>query len=162
MTHGEPNVNRQQQLAAATAHQLDRREFVGQCVCALTTLMLGGCASLATRPVKPVNGKIELALVHYPELLEEGGSIKILPAGQADPLYVLALGDGRYSVLSPICTHLGCTVEIEGARLVCPCHGSTYDRAGVVLKGPAQRSLARYRAELMRDGVLLIDFRSDA
>jgi len=72
-------------------------------------------------------------------------------------VYVLALGGGAFSALSPICTHLGCTVDIQGARLVCPCHGSTYDREGKVLKGPAERALRRLGAELSRDGVLTID-----
>jgi cytochrome b6-f complex iron-sulfur subunit len=141
---------------------LDRREFVGACACALASLVAGGCASLVTRTVTPVDGRIELALAHYPELLDESGSLKVLPEGHTEPIYVLSLGGGAYSVLSPICTHLGCTVEIEGERLVCPCHGSTYDRAGAVLRGPAQDPLARYRAQLSRDGVLRIDLRGRA
>jgi Rieske Fe-S protein len=144
------------------ARALRRREFLGVCLCAMGTVVTGACASLVTRQVTPVDGKLELALTHYPELGEAGGSLKILPVGATDPVYVLALGDGTYSALSPICTHLGCTVEIEGARLVCPCHGSAYDRAGGVLQGPAQMPLARYRTTVSRDGVLTIDLRSRA
>jgi cytochrome b6-f complex iron-sulfur subunit len=142
--------------------RIDRREFVELCACALVGIGLGGCASLMTRTVTPTDGRIELALSQYPELLEPGGTLKILPEGQADPLYVLALADGSYSVLSPICTHLGCTVDIEGDRLVCPCHGSMYNRSGAVLQGPAQLPLARYRADLSRSGLLTIDLRSRA
>jgi Rieske Fe-S protein len=91
-----------------------------------------------------------------------GGSLKVLPDGQPEPVYVLAQRDGTFAALSPICTHLGCTVEIESERLVCPCHGSTYDREGRVLQGPAQRSLARFRTQLSADGVLTIDLRSRA
>ncbi|MDQ3696664.1 MAG: twin-arginine translocation signal domain-containing protein, partial [Gemmatimonadota bacterium] len=60
---------------------LDRRGFVGLCAGALAALALGGCASLVTRQVRPVDGRVELALAHYPELLEPGGAIKILPEG---------------------------------------------------------------------------------
>jgi cytochrome b6-f complex iron-sulfur subunit len=151
--------------ASLAQSRVDRREFVGACAacaCALVGLALGGCASLVARPVTPVDGRIELALAHYPELTEQGGSLKVLPDGQADPVYVLAQGDGGFAALSPICTHLGCTVEIEGERLVCPCHGSTYDRLGAVLQGPAQLPLARYRTHLSPDGVLTIDLRSRA
>jgi len=118
--------------------------------------LLAACASLVTRTVTPVNGTLRLALAHYPELAETGGSLKVVPAGATEPIYVLALGDGGFAALSPICTHLGCTVEIQAARLVCPCHGSTYERDGRVVQGPAQRALARYRAELGPDGVLVI------
>ncbi|HVE77398.1 MAG TPA: Rieske (2Fe-2S) protein [Gemmatimonadaceae bacterium] len=141
---------------------VDRRGFIGACACTLVGLALGGCASLVARPVTAVGGRIELALTHYPELTEDGGSLKVLPNGQADPVYVLPQGDGTFAALSPVCTHLGCTVEIEGERLVCPCHGSTYDRGGKVLQGPAQLPLARYRTHLSADGVLTIDLRSRA
>lgn len=141
---------------------LDRREFVGICACALASLAVSGCASLATHEVTPVGGRIELALRQHPELLEAGGWLRVLPAGHPEPLYVLALGGGTFSVLSPICTHLQCTVEIQGERLVCPCHGSTYDRTGNVLVGPAQLPLGRYRAEVSSDGVITVDLRSRA
>lgn len=42
------------------------------------------------------------------------------------------------------CTHLGCTVAVHPTELVCPCHGSAFDRSGKVTRGPANRPLARY------------------
>ena len=144
------------------AEYFDRRQFIGACACALAGIALGGCASLVTRPITPVDGRLELALAHYPELTETGGSLRLMPTGATEPVYVLPQDDGTFVALSPICTHLGCTVEIEGARLVCPCHGSTYDRAGKVLRGPAERALARYPTRLSPDGVLTIDLRGPA
>ncbi len=41
------------------------------------------------------------------------------------------------------CTHLGCTVTVTPTDIVCPCHGSRFDRRGQVLEGPAQRPLRR-------------------
>ena len=137
---------------------IGRRAFVERSVGAVLSLSaLGACASLVTRTVTPVDGALRLALVHYPELATEGGSLKVLPKGATDPIYVLALGQRRFAALSPICTHLGCTVEIEQARLVCPCHGSTYDREGKVLRGPAEEALTRYRATLSAEDVLVIE-----
>ena len=142
---------------------IDRREFVERSVAAvLGASWLSACASLVTRTVTPVDGALRLALTHYPELTADGGSLKVLPKGAQDPIYVLALGNRRYAAVSPICTHLGCTVEIEEGRLVCPCHGSNYDREGRVLRGPAERPLARYRADLTSDDVLVIDLRTAA
>lgn len=142
---------------------MDRREFVERSIGAvIAAAVFGGCASLVTRTVTPVDGALRLALIHYPELTAEAGSLKVVPKGAADPIYVLALGNRRFAAVSPICTHLGCTVEIEESRLVCPCHGSNYDREGRVLRGPAEHPLARYPVELTADDVLIIALRPGA
>ena len=142
------------------SHAIDRRDFVCTCALGAAVIALDGCASLVTRTVTPIDGRLELALAHHPELTERDGWLRVLPAGGREPVFVLAHDDGTFAALSPICTHLGCTVEIEGARLVCPCHGSTYDRRGAVLQGPAQQALARYRTSVSASGVLIIDLRS--
>ena len=153
-----------------THEPIARRAFV--CACAaraaalgaatLGTAALGACASLVTREIAAIDGRLELALAQYPELMERGGSLRILPLGERDPVYVLAQDDGTFAALSPICTHLGCTVEIQGQWLACPCHGSMYDRRGAVLQGPAQRSLEHFSTRVSADGVLIIDLRSRA
>ena len=44
-----------------------------------------------------------------------------------------------------VCTHLGCVPLGEGAGefggWFCPCHGSHYDTAGRIRKGPAPENL---------------------
>jgi Rieske Fe-S protein len=129
------------------------------CGCIAASSLLGGCATMAARPVPMMGDRVRLALADHPELAQAGGAIKILPSGMREPLYVLALDGGGYAVLSPKCTHRECTVDIQGARLVCPCHGSTFDREGKVLRGPAERPLARYEASVA-DG--LVDIRIGA
>ena len=139
---------------------IGRREFVERSLGAvIAASVLGACASLVTRTVTPIDGALRLALIQYPELTADAGSLKVLPKGAADPIYVLALGNRRFAAVSPICTHLGCTVEIEQSRLVCPCHGSNYDREGRVLRGPAEEPLTRYPVELTTDDVLIINLR---
>jgi Rieske Fe-S protein len=137
---------------------LSRRQFVTACSAAVG--ICTACASLVTRRVTPTDGVVRLSLAHYPDLQGPRGFLKILPDGSEHPLYVLSLGNNTFSVVSPICTHLGCTVEPRAERLVCPCHGSTYDREGTVIHGPAARSLARYPASLSNDGWLSIDLRA--
>lgn len=68
----------------------------------------------------------------------------------------VARDEGEIYALSLVCTHLGCTVTVTPNDLVCPCHGSAYDRQGRVLKGPANRPLPRYRVE--RQGENLVIF----
>lgn len=60
---------------------------------------------------------------------------------------VLRRGESVYA-LNLVCTHLGCTVNVTPTGLVCPCHGSSFDRDGNVLEGPADRPLERYQVEL--------------
>lgn len=57
--------------------------------------------------------------------------------------------------LSLICTHLGCTVNVTAENLVCPCHGSVFDREGKVLKGPSDKPLKRLATE-QRDNKLVV------
>jgi ubiquinol-cytochrome c reductase iron-sulfur subunit len=53
--------------------------------------------------------------------------------------------EGKWLVMIGICTHLGCVPlgnnagEYDG--WFCPCHGSQYDTAGRIRKGPAPRNL---------------------
>jgi Rieske Fe-S protein len=121
--------------------------------------MIAACASLATRTIRPADGQLELVLARHPELSGPRGALRVLPTGHSDPIYVLSQPDGSFIALSPICTHRGCTVDVQGDRLVCPCHGSTYDRAGTVLRGPAERALARYPVHVTDSRVLVIDLR---
>lgn len=138
---------------------LDRRDFITACGCLAMMPVMAACASMATRPVAVTGGRVRITLASHPELASAGGSLKLQAEGEADPMYVLALEGGAFAVISPICTHRGCTVDIQGARLVCPCHGSTYDREGKVLRGPAERALTRYDSTVS-DGVLDIRVRA--
>jgi Rieske Fe-S protein len=133
---------------------MDRREFVVSCALAGCGLMLSGCVAMVTHPVPVSGGRVQLSLASYPELAKPNGAIRILPAAASDPIYVLAVGTSEYRAVSPICTHRGCTVDVQGERLVCPCHGSTYDRNGTVLRGPAERALTRY--PVAREGDTLV------
>jgi nitrite reductase/ring-hydroxylating ferredoxin subunit len=142
---------------------IGRRQFVERSIGAvLGAALLSGCASLVTRTVTPVDGTLRLALIRYPELTAEGGSLKVVAKGASDAIYVLSLGNRQFAAVSPICTHLGCTVEIEQSRLVCPCHGSTYDREGRVIRGPAEQALTSYRVAVTSDDVLVIELQPRA
>lgn len=135
---------------------MDRRHFFQMAVVGFA----GACASMVVTPVSPRGGLVRLPLRDYPRLRQPGGSLKIRPEGSSRTYYVLALDAGDFAVVSPICKHQGCTVEIARDRLECPCHGSMYARDGTVLRGPTQAPLDRYPTELSEDGVLTIDLGS--
>lgn len=65
---------------------------------------------------------------------------------EAEEIYALDL----------VCTHLGCTISVTPRELVCPCHGSAFDRRGNVLRGPADRPLARHTVEILGEQVVVL------
>lgn len=67
-----------------------------------------------------------------------------LPDPQPDAARVKS-GHEQWLVQVGVCTHLGCVPVGGGAGefggWLCPCHGSHYDTAGRIRKGPAPRNL---------------------
>ncbi|TRY18841.1 Rieske 2Fe-2S domain-containing protein [Tessaracoccus rhinocerotis] len=61
---------------------------------------------------------------------------------------------------SKICTHVGCPISLwerQTHHLLCPCHQSTFDlgNSGVVVFGPAARSLPQLPIKVSSDGYLV-------
>jgi ubiquinol-cytochrome c reductase iron-sulfur subunit len=84
-----------------------------------------------------------------PKEIEEAGAVALddLPDPQADADRVTK---PEWLIMVGICTHLGCIPlgqrrgEPRGdyGGWFCPCHGSHYDTAGRIRKGPAPKNLA--------------------
>jgi Rieske Fe-S protein len=86
--------------------------------------------------------------------------LSAIPAGGGlivdNPPVVLVRGRGDdVHAFSAVCTHQGCTVDrVTGGRIVCPCHGSSFDAAtGAVTGGPAPRPLPVIHV-VVRDGTV--------
>ena len=59
---------------------------------------------------------------------------------------VFAVQNNRKEAISLTCTHQGCTVQKQAnGEFHCPCHGAAFNKDGKVIKGPAQRDLAKYK-----------------
>jgi Rieske Fe-S protein len=73
-----------------------------------------------------------------------------LPHGVSFHNKVIAVNSNEdLKVYSSRCSHLGCTInKIENDKLVCPCHGSTYNLNGKVIKGPASNPLKELKYKI--------------
>jgi len=73
----------------------------------------------------------------------------------SDKLAVVTGAEG-VGVFSSRCPHMGCRVnQVEGGELVCPCHGSRFDRQGKLVRGPAGRGLQPLSFEVDRAASVL-------
>jgi Rieske Fe-S protein len=67
---------------------------------------------------------------------------------------IIIRDNNGFQAMSLTCTHLGCTVETRNFGYECPCHGSRFDPAGKVVKGPAASNLPILRIKKTEDGNL--------
>ena len=66
-------------------------------------------------------------------------------------------GDQEFTVLSPICPHLGCSViwQEKADKFLCPCHKAVYNSDGEVESGPPPRGMDPLECQV-RDGRLWV------
>ncbi|GIX07562.1 MAG: hypothetical protein KatS3mg115_1965 [Candidatus Poribacteria bacterium] len=73
-----------------------------------------------------------------------------------DPILLVRVEEDDVAAVTIICTHQGCQVMYDGREFLnCPCHGSRFDLEGNVVRGPANRPLTRFEAEIFGDSVFL-------
>lgn len=74
-------------------------------------------------------------------------------------VYVTKDKNGKLSVLSSICPHLGCTVPWvkDKSEFVCPCHGAVYTPDGSRISGPSLRGMDTLDTTV-QNGQLLVRF----
>ena len=84
------------------------------------------------------------------EIIE--GQVKIVeikpPLAESFSVSVVRFG-GTVVVLSTVCTHKGCIVDVDRGRLACPCHGAVFNATnGVAIRTPHKgvplKALRRY------------------
>jgi cytochrome b6-f complex iron-sulfur subunit len=132
---------------------MPRRDWLGLASLWSTAaaLLFGTIGALRLPKAAVVAAPAKSFKVTLPDSLAAGEAF--VPAGRAVAVY--RDGEGVYAV-STICTHLGCVVKPVHDGFECPCHGSRFDGAGAVVKGPAPRPLPWLLVKV-RDGEIQID-----
>ena len=118
----------------------------------LTVKWLGKPVFIRRRTPEEIEAAREVDLSELPDGAAENGNLD--PAAEAlDENRALAPfapegeeveNTGEWLVMIGVCTHLGCVPLGDAGDFggwFCPCHGSHYDTAGRIRKGPAPRNL---------------------
>ncbi|MGI0128725.1 MAG: Rieske (2Fe-2S) protein [Thermoplasmata archaeon] len=98
----------------------------------------------------------EVHRVEKAPLPAEGHGVRIT-AG-ATPVAVFRAG-GQLYALEARCPHVGGPLDqgkLEGTRVTCPWHGSTFDiRDGSLVRGPAMKGVAAFRVRQEGEALIL-------
>lgn len=128
---------------------MPRRRFLLQLAAGTGLLAVGfpGCAGVLSYRAALVDGRVPLDLAKLEMAMGEERAILIRAIGLPEPIFLSLQSDGSFWAVGAMCTHLGCTVKPGSRFFICPCHGSTFDLEGNVVRGPAQKPLNRYKVE---------------
>jgi len=127
-------------------HPRSRRSFLR--AFALSALAGAGLWRFLTPRRVPGPERVQVRLDDVPV----DGALVLPESGVA----VTRAAGGEVEVLSLRCTHLGCQVSATEDGFACPCHGSTFDRHGRVLRGPAREPL-RALPWARQDGIIRLE-----
>ena len=135
---------------------MDRRGFLKWFIGGMGVVALAGVFYPIVRFLKPpaaISGAIGQVV--------NVGAVSTFPAGKLTLVTVNERAaavqslNGKYTVYSLICTHLGCVVGLAGDAFKCPCHGSQFSPDGKVTHGPATLPLPTYHSQV-QNGSLLV------
>lgn len=122
---------------------VSRREFLERM--AVAPLVAAACAPFRYVGSRLESGRLVVSLAEF----GEGPFAMVESPNLPLPVYLFRHPSGEFTAVLTRCMHRGCQVEPADGHLVCPCHGSEYDNAGAILRGPTQLPLIRFpvRAE---------------
>ena len=108
------------------------------------------------------NEEIDAAWRDNPEDLPDpdARNPNLEPGTLADDNSRAVPGNEKFIVMIGVCTHLGCVPlgdrSGDFGGWLCPCHGSHYDTAGRIRKGPAPENLHIPKLALSEDLILIL------
>jgi ubiquinol-cytochrome c reductase iron-sulfur subunit len=107
----------------------------------LTVMFLGKPVFIRRRTPEEIEAARAVALTDLPDQNAENAN---LPGADASDQNRTLDEAGEWLVMVGVCTHLGCVplgTSGDFGGWFCPCHGSHYDTAGRIRRGPAPRNM---------------------
>src|SRR5262245_57862637 len=116
----------------------------------------GGGSGVATGTAEMCGANLCFNLSQNTELQSVGG-ILFFDQAPGRKIFVIRASETELRALTAICTHAGCTVgyNADADQFDCPCHGSQYDTAGAVKRGPAGLPLKNFPTTVAGDQVTI-------
>ena len=142
-----------------------RREFIKKALYGVFALLGLGSLFAGLRVLVP-SSRQDKTLVWFPLVSED--EVPRSGVRKAELVYAVAgkerkgrvfivSSTGGVTVLSAVCSHLGCLVNYrkESKEFICPCHGGKYDITGRNVSGPPPAPLTKYPVEI-RNGMVMV------
>ena len=113
-------------------------------------VMTGFIAGCEKDTVKSSDKTYEYNVASRNELASEGGAVMetLGELNSGKPVVIIRSDVSRFVVLSSVCTHQGCQVNLPnspGGDIICACHNSKFSSTdGAVKQGPAETPLRRF------------------
>lgn len=135
---------------------MTRKEFIQKtgflCMASLSSsLLLESCVSIhyATHQYTENTKEIQVSLTEFWDVKKNAPRkfVIIRDSKLAFPIY-LWKHEQEYLALYMYCTHKGCELNPQNEFLICPCHGSEFDKFGKPQNPPADKDLLRFVTRL--------------
>ena len=128
----------------------------------LTILFLGKPIFIRRRTAEEIESARAVEVSDLPDTASRNENAEGEDAADANRTLAPFEGEdtGEWLVMQGVCTHLGCVPLGDGAGdfggWFCPCHGSHYDAAGRIRRGPAPENLPVPTAEFIDASTILL------
>jgi len=142
-----------------------RREFIKKALYGLFAVLGLGFLYTGLRVLAP-SGRQDRELAWFPLMPEDevprsgvkkSELVYAVSGKERKARVFIVTSSGTMTVLSAVCSHLGCLVNYrkESKEFVCPCHGGKYDVTGKNIAGPPPAPLTTYPVEV-KNGIVMV------
>lgn len=157
-------------MSKSNAEKANRRDFMKAAIVAISGF-IGGTIGISAIPyiIGPAQkgdnedwvrlGAVSKVEINVPTLFKATIETQTgwINAEEEFSAYVLTENGQEFSVMSNICTHLGCRVRWipDEENFFCPCHNAVFARNGTVVAGPPPRPLDQFEHKV-EDGFIFV------
>lgn len=139
----------------------DRRVFIEKSIklCAFTAVVgvLGNTLTSCTA-TKVVNVNIEknnTVSLDASVLNAEQRFVKVRNLSIPYDILLYINEENKYESIYMKCSHQDNPVYFDGKKINCPTHGSSFDKNGKVLNGPANQDLTKLKTEILNNKIII-------